>query len=359
MSLTHLLGRSLVAAFALTVAACSAGADEADAVDSKITEQTSIWSSPEACDAALAQRAHQAHEPGAARIATWNIRWFPDGVMPAPDAVKKPTNIPWLACSIAWLDVDVLVVEEILTHPEAQAAMTKLTAEISRLTGGDWRSEIDPCPHPNSQHQGYLYDARRVSLAGVHDFNWRDGDQCNLSRRPGLAAHVKFATGLDLHMVAVHQKSGVDAWSYQTRQEALGRLPALYTDAQENGADPDVLVAGDFNTMGCTHSPCEGVDAVAEATELGHLAEQAGFTRLTNDQTCSEYSGPTYRKLLDHYLASSALRDAVHGDAKLSGYCADLGCGPMKGGIERAQVELSDHCPLLLDLSREPSREAK
>ena len=54
-------------------------------------------------------------------VGTWNIRWFPDGDMtPGPSTI--PTDLRWLSCVIAWMNVDVLAVQEILTTAEAQTA---------------------------------------------------------------------------------------------------------------------------------------------------------------------------------------------------------------------------------------------
>ena len=53
-------------------------------------------------------------EDGRLRIGTWNVRWFPDGVPGvAPERRRNPTNIEWLACAIAYINVDVLGMQEI------------------------------------------------------------------------------------------------------------------------------------------------------------------------------------------------------------------------------------------------------
>src|SRR5262245_56405754 len=60
----------------------------------------SIWSSPEACSAALARGERRLRAPGTARLASWNVRWFPDGIPGNPsERGEKATDVAWLACA--------------------------------------------------------------------------------------------------------------------------------------------------------------------------------------------------------------------------------------------------------------------
>ena len=309
---------------------------------------TSPWSSPEACELAVSKGKLAPRRKGAARVASWNIRWFPDGVMPVAGAVKKPTNIDWLACSVAWLNADVIALEEVLNHPDAKIAMDKLVARLNVLTGGEWHADVDPCPQPRAQHQGFLYDSKKTTITTPHRFDWRPGDWCDMSVRPAWTGYVKTTSGLDFHLAAVHTKSGVDARSYGLRQETMARLPALVDDMEKNAADEDVIVTGDFNTMGTTAAGA----AVTPTEEIATLEEEvvaSGFSRVPTDATCSEYSG-SRRNLLDHFLTSDSMTE-VPSTAKtmISGYCAELGFGAMDTPT-RAFTEISDHCPAFLDL---------
>jgi endonuclease/exonuclease/phosphatase family metal-dependent hydrolase len=325
------------------------GASELGAAARGVAGAGSPWTSPEACESAVAKGRLAPRRKGAARVVAWNVRWFPDGVMPTPGAVKKPTNIDWLACSVAWLDADVIALEEVLNHPDAKLAMDKLVARLNVLTGGDWHADVDPCPQPRAQHQGLLYDANKTTVTTPHRFDWRPGDWCNLSVRPAWTGYVKTTSGLDFHLAAVHTKSGVDARSFGLRQETLARLPELVADTQNSVADSDVIVAGDFNTMGSTAAGAP----VTPEEEIGQLDAEiapSGFSRVPADSTCSEYSG-SRRHLLDHFLTSGSMKE-VPSTAKtiVSGYCAALACGAMPSTAPRAHTEISDHCPVVLDL---------
>jgi endonuclease/exonuclease/phosphatase family metal-dependent hydrolase len=310
---------------------------------------TSPWTSQEACESAVMSGKLAPRKRGAARVVAWNVRWFPDGVMPTWGAVKKPTNIDWLACSVAWLNADVVGLEEVLNHPDAKIAMDKLVARLNVLTGGDWHADVDPCPQPRAQHQGFLYDSKKTTVTTPHRFDWRPGDWCDLSVRPAWTGYVKTSSGLDFHLAQVHTKSGVDARSFGLRQETLARLPELVADTQKSVVDSDVIVAGDFNTMGST----EAGASVTPAEEISQLEQEiapSGFSRVPTDATCSEYSG-SRRNLLDHFLTTGSMKE-VSSTAKtmVSGYCNDLAFGPMPATVPSAFTQISDHCPVVLDL---------
>lgn len=81
-----------------------------------------VWSSAEQCEQVVrAGRRMAPAQDGALRIAAWNIRWFPDGDLNNTDPAKR-TDLPWLACAIAWMNVDILALEEIRTSSAAQEA---------------------------------------------------------------------------------------------------------------------------------------------------------------------------------------------------------------------------------------------
>lgn len=309
----------------------------------------SPWGSPGACERAVAAHKLSPRTKGTARIVSWNVRWFPDGVMPGPSAVKKPTNIDWLACSVAWLDADLFALEEVLNHPDAKLAMNELVARLNVLTGGEWRADVDPCPQPRAQHQGFLYDTKKTTITMPHRFDWRPGDWCDLSMRPAWTGYVKTKSGLDFHLAAVHAKSGVDARSYGLRQESLGRLSDLVADTQKDVADMDVVVTGDFNTMGSTDKTSP-VAPDEELATLDAVIAGKGFSRVPATQSCSEYSG-SRRHLLDHFLTSDTMEEVPSAATTVvTGYCAELACGAIPSPAPRVQTEVSDHCPVVLDL---------
>jgi hypothetical protein len=69
-------------------------------------------------------------------VGTWNIRWFPRGCPSNDTCPEKATDLPWLACTIAWMNVDLLALQEILTTPDAELSLNALRIELNRLAGG-------------------------------------------------------------------------------------------------------------------------------------------------------------------------------------------------------------------------------
>src|SRR5208282_5341033 len=88
---------------ALATAAPAAAASE---------EERRVWASPTSCLEVVALE-HGRMAEGAAprlRVGAWNIEWFPDH-----------TDVGWLACAIAWMNLDLLGIVEIRDGERARA----------------------------------------------------------------------------------------------------------------------------------------------------------------------------------------------------------------------------------------------
>jgi hypothetical protein len=99
--------------------------------------ERTVWTSPEGCQQVVGSGGRMVPADHATlRVGTWNVRWFPRGC-PSNDACREnATDIPWLACTIAWMHVDVLALQEMLATPDAEFSLNALRAELDRLTGG-------------------------------------------------------------------------------------------------------------------------------------------------------------------------------------------------------------------------------
>jgi hypothetical protein len=314
----------------------------------------SPFQSPEACSSRLAQGDRAPRTPGRARIGSWNIRWFPDG-KPGKRAQKSGTDIAWLSCAIAWLDLDALVVEEFKTHAATHGRVDELLALLDRHTGGAWQARFDDCPNSAGQHVGVLFDSKRVAARAWQTFaslNPR-GQACRDQLRPGFGGYLRFPGGLDLHLIAVHLKSGQKRRAFELRRRSIEGLFQAYQQSNAEIRDSDVLLAGDFNTMGCGNCSPK-VEAEAELVALSeqlHSLEQP-FRRVTANLSCSHYfhSRPT---LLDHFVASSGLRELPpERISEVFGDCADHACRGLPSGQRRGAFAeaLSDHCPIVIEL---------
>ncbi|MBX3182340.1 MAG: hypothetical protein KIT72_09185 [Polyangiaceae bacterium] len=302
----------------------------------------SIWASPAACEAAVTAGDRLAKEPSRLRVGTWNLRWFPTG---GPGG--RPTHLSWLGCALTWLGVDVLGVQELTRGAESREGR-ELLASLDRLTGGRWRLRLDDCPSDGRQRVGVLYDERRAQISQVVSAPHLNphGNACKDRLRPGFTARVKAASGLDFELTVVHLKSGTDARSYGLRRASLTRLGELFQSRTQALGDPDFVLLGDLNSMGC--SGC--APKVSHADELGVLTRelaQAGFT--LTPAACSHYyqGAPS---ALDHIATHRSMQEATSPPVS-AGVCQVARCGVgLKAPEVAAFTQLSDHCPTLIDL---------
>jgi endonuclease/exonuclease/phosphatase family metal-dependent hydrolase len=246
--------------------------------------------------------------------------------------------------------------QEVKGTARGHTAMRYVTERLGALTGDTWRYVLDGCPGRGRQHVALLYDASRLTATHQRDvaaLNPSGGAACDHMMRPGLGVYLKRPSGVDFHLVAVHLKSGAKRGDLRARRRSLAGLAAAYAGAQAEVRDTDVLVVGDFNTMGCSRCRPE----VAPVEELGVMdtalaALPHAFRRVSANQSCSEY----YRGrggLLDHVVATRSMRELRPGaQAIVGGLCAERACGSWRGSAEppSAYLELSDHCPVVVEV---------
>lgn len=287
---------------------------------------------------------------GHLRFASWNIRFFPDG---GPRGPYRPTDIEWLACSIAFLQIDLLAVQEFLAPVRKNkerigAANTELIGALNRFTGGDWALELDDC-EPNRmdrQHVGLLYNRATLDVSTIRQIDSMNPDGGCRHLRPGLAATVKGKGGLDLHVVSFHAKAYADERSRARRQAVYDAFPEIIQEIRAGSDERDLLILGDFNTVGCRECPAE--ESPAEEIEaLARIAESVGLRLVDAAPECTHYwDREKSFEAIDHILADAKMRELA-GSVRRSGFCGGYDC-EHHGGPSHAA--LSDHCPLLIDL---------
>jgi endonuclease/exonuclease/phosphatase family metal-dependent hydrolase len=310
------------------------------------------FGSLEECRAAVAAGQRASRAPGTARLGSWNLHWFPDG-KPGRGDGPGGTDLDWLACAIAWMSVDVLAVQEVKAHPRARQKAQELTAKLDQLTSGKWRLMLDDCPAASTQHVGFLFNEARVSARLEQTFAALNphGQPCKDQLRPGFGAYFRFPGGLDLHAVSVHLKSGGERRSLELRTRSIQALGEVYETARAAQPDLDLLFLGDFNGMGCNHCSPE-LPAQAELESIAKAVQSSKLRLLPASTGCSHYfSGQG--TLLDLAVISSSTAELPAGArTEISGACGALQCRKL-GSARRPPVfeALSDHCPILLDLS--------
>jgi exonuclease III len=198
-----------------------------------------------------------------------------------------------------------------------------------------------------------LWNADTLTLSSFEDAPTLNAaftgqNACAGNLRPGRYAQVQSQTsgGVDFQLYSIHLDSGVKDRDFQHRSEVYDAVPVL----ERNGEsvfqfDGDVVVAGDWNTMGRAEPP-----AVAAAQEILSMDTTLHpiYRRVTPSPACSEYFDKN-PGLLDHFAVSSGMQEAAIG-ARVTGYCAVHQCNPIAGQMPAAYERLSDHCPVVLDL---------
>jgi hypothetical protein len=254
---------------------------------------------------------------------------------------------------MAWMHVDVLARQEMLATPDAEFSLNGLRAELTRLTGGSWQVDLQSCGGASDQHVGFLWNGLRVALLQRTDA-WEvngaaagpTGSACAGNLRPGRYALAKTPIGVDVHLLSVHFDSGTTTRDYGHRRQAAQRLGQIAIgNTPILQLDRDVLVLGDYNTMGKQDSP--PVSAQEELAVLdGELAP--GFRRLAMTPHCTEYfEGKA--GALDHVVVSTGMQE-VAATARVTGYCAVAACGHLAGAMPAAAERLSDHCPVVVEI---------
>jgi endonuclease/exonuclease/phosphatase family metal-dependent hydrolase len=168
--------------------------------------------------------------------------------------------------------------------------------------------------------------------------------------RPGQYAFVQSRQkdGADFHLIAVHLKSGPTVFAVEQRQKAFNRIDIAVAPLLKQ--DQDVVILGDFNTMGAG-------DRQSQKSELKYLRrfvrkEKPGFSDLPVDLQCSHYFRGQGGQL-DHVLVANDMKEVAVESVRVTGYCALADCQRIRGDYPLAYRRLSDHCPVVLEIAND------
>ena len=318
-------------------------------------EEALVWKSSTHCERVVKDGGRMVvPKRDTLRVGTWNIRWFPFGSPPnRPDRSMAPTDLVWLTCTLVWMQTDILVVQESLTTSKAQAAWDRALTALERQTGDSWQWAVQPCGRPEGHHMGVLWNASRVTLSAMQSL-WHLNSRaksaqnpCEGGLRPGHYARVQSThqPGADFHLIGLHLKSGPTVSALGARHAAINRIDTAVAPFLKE--DQDVMILGDFNTMGAG-------DHHSQRSELKYLRrmvakEAPGFDDLFPKPRCSHY----FRgrgDWLDHVLVAKDMAEIRTRSARVTGYCAVAGCRRIKGEYPPAYQRLSDHCPVIIEI---------
>jgi endonuclease/exonuclease/phosphatase family metal-dependent hydrolase len=170
---------------------------------------------------------------------------------------------------------------------------------------------------------------------------------CTFGLRPGQYAWVQARDpkGVDFHLIGLHLKSGPTVFALEERHKALNRIEQAIAPLLRR--DRDVVILGDFNTMGAGDSHSQQYEVKNMRRKVAK--NNPGFTTLDIQPQCSHY----FRgrgNWLDHVLVSQEMEEVTVTTAQVTGYCAVAGCQRIQGDYPLAYRHLSDHCPVVLEI---------
>ncbi len=352
---------SLLAATALLLACGGALQRPPEQSLSVAASHGAIWDDPVRCAEVVKGGRRLARAPDKVRVGTWNVRWFPDG-RPGNAPEAAGTSIEWMACIIAHIDVDVLALQEIKLTARGREALGRLVHELRLYDDVEWRWAADTCPTPGVQHLVLLHRSDRVALEGIESHAAIDPTAgaerddavrgCSGRLRPALAAYVKSRRGgADFHFVTTHLDSGRTKRDFEHRRKAWDLVDAVSHERTARVADEDIVLAADFNLMGCAEC---GV--ATSRDELALWSDAAGALKrplrvAPLDHPCTEYyRGHGY--VIDQISVSSSMREANGAGAVVSGLCGATRCAVLDAETMLPLFDrISDHCPVVLDLA--------
>ena len=147
-------------------------------------DEKKVWQSRSGCEQVVRKGGRMSEATSATlRIATWNIRWFPIGhPKDQPNTSATPTDIDWLVCTLVWMQLDVLTVQETLSTSLADTAWNTVTQLLAQQTGAKWKWYRQPCGRPNDHHIGLLWNDSHVELSQFESL-WQFNSKANSARK--------------------------------------------------------------------------------------------------------------------------------------------------------------------------------
>jgi endonuclease/exonuclease/phosphatase family metal-dependent hydrolase len=247
-------------------------------------------------------------EPKQLRIATFNIENFP----------KSAKQVAGAFAEIAALDAPIVAVQEI-TNP------TVFESAMQRRLGPAWRFEYVETGSVLDHRIGVLYDSRVVKhvKTRVHTGTALEGQQ-----KPVLDVELSHR-GQHIRVLVLHLKAGGENHPIRTRQYAA--LKKIIAEVRK--AKQPIVLLGDFNATG-----------EADREDLGAL----DLRWLTQPLECTAFwdrDDGCPRSRLDHVLSTQPASTV-----RATGACATEGCARQDSCPLYAH-EVSDHCPVVVDIS--------
>lgn len=250
-------------------------------------------------------------------IACWNIENFP----------ATPRTPSLVADVIASLDLDVVVVEEIAN----EAAWDEL---LARLPDHDGVLSTHRYTDTEYQKIGVIY---RSSLVAVGQPTLLFTDEGYTFPRPPLSIAVT-VDDATIELIGIHLKAGREDLDAERRRDAVVALDAHLRAQIDGGAEPEVVVLGDYNERVTDPASREVLAPLLGAPDRYTVRSEP--RALAGGYTYLGFGG----SFIDHVTTTVAL-DARWGGARLE-------VPPLNITIPGYRDEISDHLPVVVIVPR-------
>lgn len=246
-------------------------------------------------------------------LACWNVENFPDA----------PVTPAFVADLITSLDLDLVVVEEVASV----AAWNELLARLPEHDGVLSRHAYTPTSY---QKIGLIY---RTGLVTVGEPELLFPTDTFAFPRPPFRVPVTVGA-LTVDLIGVHLKAGVDAADADRRAAAAVALDGYLRGRIADGAEPDLIVLGDYNDQFVSPDGAQVLAPLA-ATDVYRVR-----TRAAAEAGAASFlpSG----KVIDQIVTTASL-DPVIGDRAAV-------FPPLDQQFPGYQDVISDHLPAVLSL---------
>jgi endonuclease/exonuclease/phosphatase family metal-dependent hydrolase len=286
---------------------------------------------------------------GSLRIASWNIRNFPLDERPQDRDLgySRRTNICDFEIALGGLEADLLGLQEVDDIRRFQPILRRACGERSM----DVRYSSEGGRF--GQHLAIAWDNSVLELVGrpieIGSLVFEPG------MRPAFAGYFRSLRpgGVDFTLVVVHLESGPQNFADRRRQNRA--LASWIEDWTAEIGDSDVIVLGDFNTMG---SPRGGVEGELQSVDA--ILGRVGLERLDNGLGCTSYwegagerDGVHLPSLLDHAFVGGFGVNALTSPLETWLHCARLQCSELVSRVGEEDGtfwDVSDHCPLTFEI---------
>jgi endonuclease/exonuclease/phosphatase family metal-dependent hydrolase len=283
---------------------------------------------------------------GRLRIAHFNLRNYPLDERPQTASLgfSRRTNICDLEDVLAGLDAQVFGFAEVCDR-------RRLPPILRRAGGGrPMRILYSQGGGRGGQHLAVAWDAERVELVdGPVEI---DGLIVKPGLRPGLAVRLmSLRDREDFTVIQVHLDAGIEDLDH--RLEQVRFLAGWVDDWVKSVNDPDVILQGDFNTMGSRH-----VRPAEELRRIDSILAGSGLRRVANATGCTQYweglgpaDGVHQASLLDHVYVRGL---KTVGPARSWLHCERARCGELvsrPGEEDGTFWDVSDHCPVTVEIA--------